>query len=334
MRFIDFFAGIGGIRLGLEKAGHECVGFCEWDKYARQSYKAIHNTEGEWENHDIRTATASELPRADLWCFGFPCQDISVAGKQKGILEGERSNLFFEIIRLLQDTPKENRPRWLLAENVKNLLSVGRGWDFARCIVALGEVGYDVEWQLFNTKYSYLVGGYIINGIPQNRERVFLLGRLIGDGSRREVFPIPRADGENNGEHQVKIIDAYNGVIKNSDVCGTLTANGGLGLRNCGAFYISEPMPCLTPDREKKRQNGRRFKQPGEPMFTLTAQDKHGVAIEGGQIMKIGNYSPSGHNASTVVNPNGVAPTVMENHGTVTAVVVDETETNKNASKI
>ena len=73
MKFIDFFAGIGGIRLGLEQAGHECVGFCEWDKFARTAYKAMYDTEGEWECHDIRTASSMELPRADLWCFGFPC---------------------------------------------------------------------------------------------------------------------------------------------------------------------------------------------------------------------------------------------------------------------
>lgn len=73
MRFVDFFAGIGGIRLGLEKAGHKCVGFCEWDKYARTAYKAMYNTEGEWENHDVRTVGACDVPDADLWCFGFPC---------------------------------------------------------------------------------------------------------------------------------------------------------------------------------------------------------------------------------------------------------------------
>lgn len=72
MTFLDFFSGIGGFRSGFEKAGHKCVGFCEWDKYARQSYKAMYNTEGGWENHDIRTVMSGELPRADIWCFGFP----------------------------------------------------------------------------------------------------------------------------------------------------------------------------------------------------------------------------------------------------------------------
>ena len=141
MRFVDFFAGIGGIRLGLEQAGYKCVGFCEWDKYARTAYKAMYNTEGEWENHDVRTVGVSDVPDADLWCFGFPCQDISVAGKQKGLQEGERSGLFYEIMRLLAGRRQEDRPRWLLMENVKNLLSIGNGFDFARLLLEVGGTG-------------------------------------------------------------------------------------------------------------------------------------------------------------------------------------------------
>lgn len=138
MQFVDFFAGIGGIRLGLEQAGHKCVGFCEFDKYARTAYKAMYDTEGEWENHDVRTVKPYDVPAADLWCFGFPCQDISVAGKQKGLQEGERSGLFYEIMRLLAGRRQEDRPRWLLVENVKNLLSIGNGFDFARLLVEVG----------------------------------------------------------------------------------------------------------------------------------------------------------------------------------------------------
>ena len=138
MKFVDFFAGIGGIRLGLERAGHECVGFCEFDKFARQSYKAIHNTDKEWEAHDVRTINSTDVPKADLWCFGFPCQDLSVAGKQKGLQAGERSGLFYEIMRLLAGLQKEDRPKYLLVENVKNLLSIGNGFDFLRLLVEMG----------------------------------------------------------------------------------------------------------------------------------------------------------------------------------------------------
>lgn len=187
MKFVDFFAGIGGIRLGLEQAGHECVGFCEWDKYARTAYKAMYDTEGEWENHDVRTTRPYDVPDADLWCFGFPCQDISVAGKQKGLQEGERSGLFYEIMRLLAGRKKEDRPRWLLVENVKNLLSIGNGFDFARLLLEVGGYGYSLQWSLQNSKDF---------GVPQNRERVFIVGYL-GDIRGREVFPLRPADGEN-----------------------------------------------------------------------------------------------------------------------------------------
>ena len=237
MEFIDFFSGAGGMRMGLERAGHKCVGFCEFDKYARQSYKAIFNTEGEWENHDIRTVESSDIPRADLWTYGFPCQGISVAGKQKGIGKGaadseadERSNLFYQIIRLLQGLTEEARPEWLLCENVKNLLSIDRGYGFARILCCLDEAGYDSEWQLFNTKYSYFAGGGVIRGIPQNRERVYIISHLRRKG-RREVFPIPRADGENIAElqkiagewgmnHQAGSVYDKNGLSPALDTCG------------------------------------------------------------------------------------------------------------------
>lgn len=187
MNFVDFFAGIGGIRLGLEQAGHKCVGFCEFDKYARTAYKAMYDTEGEWESHDVRATKPYDVPTADLWCFGFPCQDISVAGKQKGLQEGERSGLFYEIMRLLAGRRKEDRPRWLVVENVKNLLSIGNGFDFARLLVEVGGDGYSLQWQVLNSKNF---------GVPQNRERVFIAGYL-GNICGREVFPLRPTDGEN-----------------------------------------------------------------------------------------------------------------------------------------
>lgn len=166
MTFLDFFAGIGGFRRGLELAGHKCVGFCEFDKFANASYRSMHTiTEkqreylstldlkkrqkeilkdeylnGEWFADDIRTVYAGDIPRADIWCFGFPCQDISVAGHQKGFT-GNRSSLFFRVMYLLGQQEEEKKPSLLFIENVKNLLSVNGGWDFARLLVALDEGG-------------------------------------------------------------------------------------------------------------------------------------------------------------------------------------------------
>ncbi|MBQ8965878.1 MAG: DNA cytosine methyltransferase [Ruminococcus sp.] len=105
MTFIDFFAGVGGFRRGLELAGHKCLGFCEQDKFAVKSYRAIHETEGEWFADDIRTVRATDIPRADIWCAGFPCQDISLCGKRLGF-RGKRSSLFFTVTSLITGSPR------------------------------------------------------------------------------------------------------------------------------------------------------------------------------------------------------------------------------------
>ena len=135
MQFIDLFSGIGGFHSGLEKAGMKCVGWCEFDKFAQASYRAMYDTADLWFGDDIQKVKGHELPKADLWTFGFPCQDVSVAGKQKGIKKGTRSGLFYEVMRLL-DECEENRPQWLVCENVKNLLSIdGGGADSSMLLV-------------------------------------------------------------------------------------------------------------------------------------------------------------------------------------------------------
>lgn len=182
MKFLDLFSGIGGFRLGMEQAGHECVGWVEWDKFARQSYQAIFEIKGGWNAHDIRSVRFDEVPRADCWCFGFPCQDISVAGKQQGITNGKRSSLFFTVTQLIRDTPKESQPSCLLIENVKNLLSINRGFDFLKLQIELDEIGYDLEWSVLDSAEV----------VPQHRERIFIIGHLRGRRTRK-VFPIIRS---------------------------------------------------------------------------------------------------------------------------------------------
>ncbi|MGZ1343178.1 DNA cytosine methyltransferase [Lactobacillus delbrueckii subsp. bulgaricus] len=102
MKFIDLFAGIGGFHTGLEKAGHTCVGWVEWDKFARKSYQATYDTDGLYTATDIQKVKGVDLPNADLWTFGSPCTDISLAGRKEG-LKGKRSSMFFEIIRCLEE---------------------------------------------------------------------------------------------------------------------------------------------------------------------------------------------------------------------------------------
>ena len=331
MKFIDFFAGIGGFRKGMELAGHECVGFCEFDKFATASYISMHlltdeqrkvleelplkkrqkeilkdeYRNGEWYANDIRRVYTGDIPKADCWCFGFPCQDISVAGKQLGF-QGNRSSLFFRVMYLIGQLKEEDKPTYLFIENVKNLLSVNGGWDFARLLIEMEQAGYDAEWQVLNSKDF---------GVPQNRERCFIIGHLRGR-STAKVFPVERADGENSVQiighkdgyrrntqvfdqngitetldtaqgggrgHHVALpcfIDlAYQGKPVTTDVSRTILARY---YKGCSNIHENSDIaiPILTPDRAEKRQNGRRFKEDGEPMFTLTGQDRHGVGIE------------------------------------------------------
>ncbi|PGW46320.1 DNA cytosine methyltransferase [Bacillus thuringiensis] len=175
LTFIDWFAGVGMARIGMEQAGHKCVGYCEWDKAARKTYEAIHNTSGEWTEVDIRDAKGIDVPRADIWCAGFPCTDISKNGKQKG-LAGERSGLFTEIIRILREVEEDKKPSYLFIENVDNTLSVNKGWDFARILSMLDENGYDAEWDIITSTDV---------GIPQRRKRIFLIGHLRGRRTKR-----------------------------------------------------------------------------------------------------------------------------------------------------
>ncbi len=368
MKFIDFFAGIGGFRRGMELAGHECIGFCEFDKFATASYISMHlltdeqrkaledipikqrqkeilkeeYRNGEWYANDIRRVYAGDIPRADCWCFGFPCQDISVAGKQAGF-QGNRSSLFFRVMYLIGQLKEEDKPTYLFIENVKNLLSVNGGWDFARLLIEMEQGGYDAEWQVLNSK-DYEV--------PQNRERCFIIGHLRGR-STSKVFPIEGTDGKNSVQiiahkdgyrrntqvfspdgitetldtgqgggrgHHVALpcfIDLSYQESKTTDIARCLKARydnqvsnlradkSGVAVKimnkdyrhqheaihdtsGCGSTLMARDykdaqrvaIPVLTPDRTEKRQNGRRFKDDGEPMFTLTSQDRHGVAVE------------------------------------------------------
>ena len=186
MQFLDLFAGIGGFRLGMESAGHECIGFCEIDKFARASYKAIHDTKGEIELHDITTVSDESIRRigrVDIICGGFPCQAFSIAGARRGF-EDTRGTLFFEIARFASIL----RPKYLLLENVKGLLNHDGGATFETILGALDELGYNVEWQILNSKDF---------GVPQNRERVFIVGHLRGECTRR-VFPLSKSGRQAN----------------------------------------------------------------------------------------------------------------------------------------
>ena len=213
----------------MELAGHKCVGFCEWDKFATASYTSMHliteeqreylatldlkkkqkeilkeeYRNGEWYADDIRGVHAWNIPKADCWCFGAPCQDFSVAGKRAG-LEGDRSSLVREVFRILEEMREEDRPEWLLYENVKGMLSSNRGFDYLAILLEMDRGGFDIEWQLLNSKY---------HGVPQNRERVFTVGHLRSRGSAK-IFPVEGTNGTNS----IHGIGHKNGYRRNTQV--------------------------------------------------------------------------------------------------------------------
>ena len=176
----ELFSGIGAQRKALDRLGiaHEVVGVCEIDKYAIQSYEAIF---GKTYNYgDI--CTAERLEYADLWTYSFPCQDISVAGNQKGISSETRSGLLYQVQRLLEVAKDEGKlPKYLLLENVKNLVGKKFKSQFDDWLFYLDQLGYDTYWQVLNAKHY---------GIPQNRERVFAIS-IRKDLDQSFEFPKP-----------------------------------------------------------------------------------------------------------------------------------------------
>lgn len=239
MKFLDLFAGIGGFRIGMESAGHECIGFCEIDKFARASYKAIHDTKGEIELHDITTVsddTIRGIGSVDIICGGFPCQAFSIAGNRRGF-EDTRGTLFFEIARFASIL----KPRYLFLENVKGLLNHDRGNTFEVILSALDELGYDVEWQVLNSKNF---------GVPQNRERVFIIGHLRG-GSGRKVFPLS-GDGAAITCEQPKINKVGNTRKKGKSQSGDVVSIDSLAPTLCSTTTQKDPLKVLIENEIKQ----------------------------------------------------------------------------------
>jgi len=222
MKYLSLFSGYGGFELGIQQAyennrtnkkqtaGEQglsssrnfsvftstngkyeqgkptCIGYSEIDKYAIQVYNKHFNHKN---YGDITKINPKTLPDFDLLCGGFPCQAFSIAGKRQGFND-TRGTLFFDVARIV----KEKQPKILLLENVKGLLSHEQGKTFRTILKTLDELGYDAEWQVLNAKDF---------GVPQNRERVFIIGHLGGFGGRK-VFPIGCSDGQDTKQSRGK----------------------------------------------------------------------------------------------------------------------------------
>lgn len=285
LRLIELFAGIGSQTQALTNIGiaHKVVAISEIDKYAIQSYEAMH---GKANNlGDIRKI--EELPDADLWTYSFPCQDISVAGKGAGIKEGTRSGLLFEVERLLRvASEKGTLPKYLLLENVKNLVSKKFKADFDKWLDFLSELGYTNYWKVLNAK-DY--------GIPQNRERVFCVS--IRGEHQPFVFPKPK-------ELTIRLRDMIDETVEEK-------------------FYLKEStIRSILHSTFNSRRDSIR---PGDGLAnTLLARDWRGPqCVQVGEV--VGEKWDKMHDISKrVYEPNGIAPTVHCQQGGNTELKIAE----------
>lgn len=425
MKIIELFAGYGSQALALKNLGFEVESkISEIDKYAIQAYEQLH---GKTFNYgDI--SKIKSLGDADLWTYSFPCQDLSFAGKQAGISEGTRSGLLYEVERLLEIAAKnKNKPKYLLLENVKALVSKKFKPDFDRWLDKLEKLGYNNYWQVLNAK-DY--------GIPQNRERVFVVSIRKDVDTKGYKFPSPvplqkslKDMLEDNVDEKYYLsndkVEELTTQIKEKEVINTIRCGGGGSLDGKHTWdIVVEPLCAVSRGRNPENPSDRTAGSPTEQRLeinysgctnTLTSVQKDNYVVEplqikeatqkgyaeayeydsvsldqpnsktrrgrvgkqisntltcscnmgvvepkviqvgnivstgnfdnpqrgriyssegcspalntcqgGGlesKIVTLGNYMPSGHSASKIVDSSGITPTVMENHGTVTATV-------------
>ena len=258
MKFIELFAGIGGFRLGLERTGHECVWANEWLDKPRSIY--ARNFGEQPDGRDIKLISERDIPNADLLVGGFPCATFSTAGKRTGFsLEDTRGTLAFEMFRLARN----KRIPYILFENVKGLLNHDEGRTFGVILSVLDDMGYDCQWELLDSQNF---------GVPQHRERIFVVANLRGQ-PRPKVFPIGRTGASNNVADKSER-KGREGFF--SDISPTLDAHYQKG-GNARQYVFVKPI--LDVARANKSPNGRMIKDDGDPMYTITAQDRHGVQI-------------------------------------------------------
>ena len=323
MKYLSLFSGIGSPEQALKNLGveFELFGFSEIDKYAIKSYCAVHGVDESLNLGDITKIDIESLPLdIDLITHGSPCQDFSVAGNGKGgdLGSGTRSSLMWNTVAICEHC----KPKYVIWENVKNVLSKKHRHNFDKYLEEMDRIGYNNFYQILNAK-DY--------GVPQNRERIFVVS-IRKDLNKDFEFPKGFDNGIRlkdileeeveekyniNTEKAEKLIQEFkstnkktlninpsgkgmNGVVRNDEIASTVTTNKGEGQKVV--------IPCITPDRLEKRQNGRRFKEDGEPMFTLTSQDRHGIL----QAKRIGGIfdGETKHQAGSVWDKDGLAPTL------------------------
>lgn len=391
LKVLSLFSGIGAFEKALDnlEVPYELTAFCEFDKYAVKSYCAIHNVEESKNLGDITKVDERKLSKdIDILTYGFPCQDISLAGKQKGLFNDDgtqtRSGLFFEALRIIEAT----KPKVAIAENVKNLVSKKFNAQFQVVLASLDSAGYNSYWAVLNSKDF---------GVPQNRERVFIVSirkdidtgvfefpksfplekRLkdvleevvdekyyLSDKMMDYLFDITeknkaRGNGNvyvpsdpdgvsktittkegqrvkdnfieepqlqqigqmypNSGNPQAGRVYDADGISPTMDTCSGGNRMPKVLVREATKQGYAEAYEGDSINLEQPNSTTRRGRVGKQMAQTLTTSPQQAVVEP--KIEVVGNYSPSGHDASRIVSADGLAPTVKENHGTVTATV-------------
>lgn len=250
IRYFDMFAGIGGFRSGLEAiGGFECVGYCEIDKYAKQAYEAMYDTGGELYFDDARKIVPEQLPDFDLLVGGFPCQSFSIAGARKGF-DDTRGTLFFEIARIAS----VKKPKYLFLENVPGLLNHNQGRTFETILRTLDGLGYNVCWQVLNSKNF---------GVPQSRNRVFI-SDILEDNvpekyylSRKQAEKLLYKEKPTQGER----------IYSSKGLSCTLTSGSG-GFGGHSGLYLIEDTENFGLPIKSKTKDGYQIAYPGDSIDT------------------------------------------------------------------
>ena len=313
INLLDLFSGIGGFSLGIQQAGIEVDRhyYSDIDKYANELFKRRFKDAEQLGSVTDVSYKSLGGKRIDLLTGGFPCQAFSIAGRRRGF-DDTRGTLFFEIARILKDYIKNGKPiPCILLENVKGLLSHDSRRTFTTIYKVLADLNYTLECQVVNTRWF----------LPQNRERIFIFGRYNGNPSGRKVFPIGKND-----------IQIKNGEIDIVGHSGTGGQRGDIhspnGIASClSSTDYKQPQQVLNQIGfiEKNSQGSRVYDSNG---VSKTISDGGGMGAKTGlykidKIDIIGNLKgKDGHECHNIHNPNGIAPTVRENHGKTTMVKV------------
>lgn len=318
-KYVSLFAGIGGFETALSRLGGECVFASEIDKYAQKAYDVLYD--GSVLHDDVTEIDAQDVPDHDVLVGGFPCQAFSVAGKQGGFNDA-RGTLFFEAARIIA----EKKPQVVMLENVKGLVGHDKGRTLNTIVTALNECGYAVDFEVLNSKYF---------GVPQNRERIFIIGILnekhgewtvVNDKGRKDAVAkgkrrIAKLDGVKtfnfDWPEQAEVTMRLRDVLEDEVderfyLSDEKTAKLVENLRDREKYSLAERASddvnaCYSPEIATKNQNGRRIKPNDDPMCALTNRDRHGV---------VEPYIVDGKNSfgnSYKVFDEGIAPTCLSN---------------------